>query len=111
MVMAHVLQVDDSNFQEEVLQSELPVLIDFTAPWCGPCKMVDPIVEELAVEWQGKVKVVQVNADEAPKVVMRFRVLGVPTLMAVVGGEVKARLTGYKPKAKIVKKFGPHLGV
>ncbi len=109
--MGQVFQVNDENFEREILQATQPVLIDFTAPWCGPCKMVDPIVEELAAEWDGKVKVVQVNADEAPQVVMRFRVRGVPTLMVVVDGQVKARLTGYKPKAKILKKFAPHLGL
>ncbi len=109
--MTHVLQVNDSNFEQEILQSELPVLVDFTAPWCGPCKMLDPIVEELAAEWAGKVKVVQVNADESRKTVWRFRVFGVPTLVAVVNGKVKARMTGYRPKDKIIKKFAAHLGV
>ncbi len=109
--MGHVIQVNDANFDQEILQAGQPVLIDFTAPWCGPCKMVDPIVEELAAEWDGKVKVVQVNADESPQIVMHFRVRGVPTLMVVVDGQVKARLTGYKPKAKIIKKFAPHLGL
>ena len=105
--MAEV-HANESNFQQEVLESDLPVLVDFSAEWCGPCKMVDPIVHELSEEWAGKVKVVKVDADESPGIVMGYGVMGIPTLMFFVNGEVKERVTGFQPKKNLVKKFEPH---
>ncbi len=101
--------VTENDFQHEVLQAEQPVLVDFTATWCQPCKMIDPIVKQLAQDWEGKVKVVKLDADENPNILMQFGVLGIPTLMLFKGGQVKERLTGYQPKEKLVTKLNPHL--
>jgi thioredoxin 1 len=87
----------------------MPVLVDFTATWCGPCKMLDPIVKQLADEWQDKVKVVKLDVDENANLAMQYQVMGVPTLMLFVGGEIKQRLTGYMPKNKLVDKLSPHI--
>ncbi|MBT3322372.1 MAG: thioredoxin [Anaerolineae bacterium] len=103
------INITEKNFESEVLKSELPVLVDFSAEWCGPCKMVDPIVHELADDWAGKVKVVKIDADESPGILMKYKVMGIPTLMFFVDGEVKERVTGYKPKKKLVKKFEKHI--
>ncbi len=105
--MAEV-NVNEESFEDEVLKAELPVLVDFSAEWCGPCKMVDPIVHELSEDWAGKVKVVKIDADESPGILMKFGVMGIPTLMFFVNGEVKERVTGYQPKKKLVKKFEKH---
>jgi thioredoxin 1 len=91
-----------SNFNSEVLGSDTPVLVDFWAEWCGPCKMIAPIVEELANEYDGKLKVAKLDADENQDVLMSYGVMGIPTLILFKGGEVVGRVTGYKPKAKIV---------
>ena len=107
--MVEVQYVTESDFQNEVLDAEKPVLVDFTAVWCQPCKMVDPIVKQLAQDWEGKVKVVKLDADENPNIVMQYGVLGIPTLMLFKSGEVKERVTGYQPKDKLVTKMNPHL--
>ena len=107
--MAEVPSVLEQNFQNEVLASPLPVLVDFTAAWCGPCKMIAPIIEQLHVEWQGRVKVVQCDADQNPNVLMKYGILGIPTLILFKDGQVAERITGYLPKDKLVAKILPHL--
>jgi thioredoxin 1 len=107
--MTEVKYVTETDFQNEVLQEEKPVLVDFTAVWCQPCKMVDPIVKQLAQDWEGKVKVVKLDADQNPNIMMQYGVLGIPTLMLFRGGQVQERLTGYQPKDKLVSKFLSHI--
>lgn len=106
--MAEVPYVSEQDFQKEVLDASLPVLVDFTAVWCGPCKMVAPIVEQLQTEWQGKVKVVKCDADQNPNVLMKYGIMGIPTIMMFKGGTVAERVTGYQPKDKLVSKMSPH---
>lgn len=107
--MANLFSVGEGNFVEEVLNSPLPVLVDFTATWCGPCKMLAPIVEQLAAEWQGKVRVVQLDVDDNPGLAADYQVMGVPTLMLFVSGKPRHRMSGYKPKDKVQKEFLSHL--
>ena len=107
--MADVKYVTEADFQTEVLNAKDPVLVDFTAVWCQPCRMVDPIVKQLAQDWDGKVKVVKLDADQNPNIMMQYGVLGIPTLMLFKGGEIKERLTGYQPKDRLVSKLNPHL--
>ena len=106
--MAEMIKVDEGTFQSEVLDSNEPVLVDFSAVWCQPCKMLDPVVKQLAGEWEGKVKVVKIDADENPNLVMQYGVMGIPTLLFMKGGEVKERVTGFMPKEKLAAKFSPH---
>ena len=107
--MSEMQYVTESDFQDEVIHSNLPVLVDFTAVWCQPCKMIDPIVKQLATDWEGKVKVVKLDADENPNILMQYGVMGIPTLMLFKGGEIKERITGYQPKDKLVAKMTPHV--
>ena len=107
--MAEMQHVNEDDFQTEVINDSKPVLVDFTAVWCGPCKMLDPIVKDLAQEWGEKVKVVKLDVDHNPNITMQYQVMGVPTLMLFVNGEVSERITGYQPKERIVSKFSPHL--
>ena len=106
--MSEMQYVTEVDFQDEVVKADLPVLVDFTAVWCPPCKMIDPIVQQLALEWEGKVKVVKLDADENPNLLMQYGVMGIPTLMLFKGGEIKERITGYQPKDKLVAKVTPH---
>lgn len=96
--MSQVIQVDDSNFDAEVIQSEGPVLVDFSATWCAPCKKLEPIVHEIAGEYDGRLKVVKVDVDKAPGTAARFSVFSVPTVLLFRGGEVKDQLVGLNPK-------------
>ncbi len=107
--MADLQKVDDLSFDQEVLRAELPVLVDFSAVWCNPCKMLDPIVHQLAQEWNGKVKVVKLDVDDSPHQAMNYQVMGVPTLMLFKGGAPVERVTGYQPKDRLEKKFQAHL--
>lgn len=109
--MANIPEVTDANFQEEVLSATKPVLVDFSAVWCGPCKMLDPIVEQIAHEWADVVDVVKLDVDDNPNIAMRYQVMGVPTLMLFIDGETRERLTGYMPKDRIAAKLQPHLGL
>ena len=107
--MAELNYVTQNTFQTEVVNAAEPVLVDVTAVWCAPCRMVEPIVKELAQEWQGKVKVVKLDADENPGLLMEYGILGIPTLMFFKGGKLQERLTGFMPKDKLVAKLSPHL--
>jgi len=106
--MADLIHVDEGTFQNEVLSADEPVLVDFSAVWCQPCKMLDPVVKQLAGEWEGKVKVVKIDADENPNLVMQYSVMGIPTLLFIKGGEVKERVTGFMPREKLIARFSPH---
>ena len=106
--MGDIIKLSEANFQKEVLEAEEPVLVEFTAVWCGPCKMVDPIVKQLAQEWAGKVKVFKLDVDENPNLTLDYTVMGVPTLMLFKGGKPVERVTGYQPKDRLEKKFKAH---
>ena len=90
------------NFEDEVIHSDLPVLVDFWATWCGPCRMVAPIVEEIAEAYEGTVKVGKVNVDEEPELAAAFRVSSIPTLMVFKNGRLVNTAVGYRPKEQIV---------
>lgn len=101
--MADVLQVSDESFETEVLKSDLPVLLDLWAPWCGPCKAISPTVEALAGEYDGKLKVVKMNVDDNPKTPANYNVRGIPNLILFKGGQVQEQIVGAVPKAKLVE--------
>jgi len=107
--MPEIVHVNEDNFQSEVLQSSQPVLVDFTAVWCGPCRMLDPVVKQLATDWAGKVKVVKLDIDDNPNLTMQYQVMGVPTLILFVKGQPNQRVTGYQPKDRLVEKLAPHI--
>ncbi len=98
-----VKHVTDQDFEAEVLKSATPVLIDFWAPWCGPCKAIAPVVEQLAGEYAGKLKVVKINVDDNPQTPARYGVRGIPNLLIIRGGQVKEQIIGAVPKAHLVR--------
>jgi thioredoxin len=104
-----VADVTDSNFQAEVIESEVPVLVDFWAPWCGPCRMVSPVVEEIAQERGEQIKVVKLNIDENQDTAVQFNVLSIPTLMVFKNGEVAKTVIGAYPKRKLEAELEPAL--
>jgi len=104
-----ITKVDEANFKAEVLEASLPVLVDFTAVWCGPCKMLDPVVRQLAQDWDGRVKVVKLDIDENQNLTMQYQVMGVPTLMLFVKGQPVQRVSGYQPKERLAAKFRDHI--
>lgn len=99
----------DSNFNEEVIKSDTPVLVDFWAEWCGPCRMVGPVVEELAGEYEGKVKVGKVDVDSNPQISMQFGIRSIPTLLIFKGGEVVDQVVGAVPKSHLAKHLDAQL--
>ena len=107
--MAEIKYVTQATFEVEVVNSAEPVLVDVTAVWCAPCRMLEPVIKQVADEWQGKVKVVKLDADENPGVLTQYGILGIPTLMFFKGGQLQERTTGFLPKEKLLAKLSPHL--
>ncbi|MFZ4713950.1 MAG: thioredoxin [Bacteriovoracaceae bacterium] len=101
--MGNVTQVNDSNFEQLVLKSDKPVVVDFWAEWCGPCKALSPVLEEIQNEMSSKAQIVKVNVDECGEIAQKFGIRGIPTLIFFKGGEVKSTLVGNQPKSEIIK--------
>ncbi len=98
-----ISHVTDSNFEQEVLKSAKPVLIDFWAPWCAPCRAIAPMIDELAGEYAGRLKVVKINVDDNPETPARYGVRGIPNLLIIRGGQVKEQIVGAVPKSHLVR--------
>jgi thioredoxin 1 len=107
--MGNAVAVTDQSFQSEVLNAQTPVLVDFWAEWCGPCRAVAPMVEEIAAEYKGKLKVVKVDVDESTDVAARYRIQSIPTLIVFKGGQEVERVIGAVPKPMIVGRLQKHL--
>jgi thioredoxin 1 len=107
--MSAALAVTDASFKQEVLESNVPVLVDFWAPWCGPCRMVAPVVEEIAQQYEGQVKVVKVNTDENPSVATQYGIRSIPTLMIFKDGERVDMVVGAVPKTTLSSTLEKHL--
>lgn len=103
--MSNVAEVTDSTWDADVLKSDLPVLVDFWAPWCGPCRMVAPIVQELSEEYTGKVSFYKMNTDENPTVPSKFGIRSIPSLLIFKGGELKGTVVGFRPKSDVKKRI------
>ncbi len=103
---AEVIEVSDANFQGEVLESELPVIVDFWAAWCGPCRMVGPIVEEIAKEYSGKVKVAKLNVDDNKETATKYGIMSIPTILMFEKGDIAKQVVGAMPKSALIKELG-----
>jgi thioredoxin 1 len=99
--MGNILEVSDSSFESEIIKAEIPAMVDFWAEWCGPCKMVGPVVEELAGEYQGKIKVAKMDVDQNRETPAKFGIRNIPTLILFKGGEVVKTIIGAQPKSSI----------
>ena len=107
--MKPTIEVNEANFDREVTQSTLPVVVDFWADWCGPCKMLAPALDEIAVEVDGQATIAKVNVDDNPDLAMRFNVMSIPTLLVFNGGEVQKRLVGAKGKSQLLQELDEFL--
>jgi thioredoxin 1 len=107
--MSNLKEINSGSFDSEVLKAQKPVLVEFGAVWCQPCRILEPVLEELAKDWGETVTVAKLDVDEAAQITMDYQVLSVPTMMLFKGGKIMERMTGYQPKDKIQGKIQPHL--
>jgi thioredoxin 1 len=109
--MAHPVVISDTSFQSEVIDSDKPVLVDFWAEWCGPCKMIAPVLENIASDYSDSLKIAKLDVDNNPQTSMKFGVMSIPTLLLFKNGEVVEKLIGFMPKERLLGKIKPHLTV
>ena len=109
LLISSPVVIGDHNFHEQVVRSQLPVLIDCWAPWCGPCKMIGPIMDELADQWKGKIRICKLNVDENPQTAAKFQIRSIPTLLVFDNGKLRDTMVGALPKQHISQAMAPYL--
>ncbi len=108
--MSKPITIDDSNFDQTVLQAEMPVLVDFWAPWCRPCIMAAPVLEELAEEYSGRITITKLDVDQNPQIAAKYHIMAIPTMLIFKNGEPVSNIVGYKPKQELKRDLDATLG-